>query len=189
MKVEEIKIRVSTSLKKDFQDICEREDKTMSNKINGFISNEVKTKKIKTLEDGVLTKQLIKFGIMNKNGRLYSKSELTKLVLDEDGFEITQLELLNKKILYGQFGHIDTGEIIHKYNATHSIINLRIEDDWLIGDVQILNQSILPILNNLVFRPRAFGTINNKGVVIGLEIIGFDAIIKTEDNFVGDEDL
>lgn len=47
MKEEEIKIRITPSLKKDFQDICENEDTTMSNKINSFIVKEVKTKKVK----------------------------------------------------------------------------------------------------------------------------------------------
>jgi hypothetical protein len=189
MKEEEIKIRVTPSLKKDFQNICEHEDTTMSNKINNFIVKEVKVKKITTVKDKILTKKLIKFGVMNSNGRLYRKSELLKTTFDADGVEQTELERLNKQVLYGQFGYAEGATIIHKYNATHSISNLRINEDWLVGDVAVLNDSIIPILDNLVFRPRSFGFLDKKGVVHDLEIIGFDAVPKSEDKFIEvDED-
>jgi hypothetical protein len=191
MKKEEINLRITPTLKKEFQDICEFENTTMSNKIQCFILTEVKTKKIKTLENRVLTKRLIKFGVMNGNGRLYQKSELTKIKIDDDGIDYTELNRLNKQTLYGQFGYLENGELIHKYNATHSISNLRFSGDWLIGDITILNDSIIPILDKLIFRPRSFGTLDDKGVVRDLEIIGFDALIKTEDKFYddGNEDL
>lgn len=191
MKKEEINLRITPTLKKEFQDICEFENTTMSNKIQNFILTEVKTKKIKTLENRVLTKRLIKFGVMNGNGRLYQKSELTKIKIDDDGIDYTELDRLNKQTLYGQFGYLENGELIHKYNATHSIDNLRFSGDWLIGDITILNDSIIPILDKLIFRPRSFGTLDDKGVVRDLEIIGFDALIKTEDKFYddGNEDL
>ena len=51
MKKEEIKIRITESLKKDFRDICEFENTTMSNKIHDFIVNEIKNKKLKNIED------------------------------------------------------------------------------------------------------------------------------------------
>jgi hypothetical protein len=53
----------------------------------------------------------------------------------------------------------------------------------LIGDVKILNPSIIPILDKIVFRPRSYGELNNNGVVKNLEIIGFDAILITDDSF------
>ena len=183
MKQEEIKIRITPTLKKDFQDICENEQTTMSNKINTFIFDEVKTKKIEMLKNKIFTKQLIKFGVMNTSDRLYRKTELTNVKFDEDGLEYTELDRLNKKTLYGQFGHPDNADIIHKYNATHSISNLRINEDWLEGDITILNNSIIPILDNLVFRPRSCANISDKGVVKDLDIIGFDAITKSDDKF------
>jgi len=183
MKKEEINIRITPSLKKDFQGICENEETTMSNKINNFIVNEVKSKKINTFENKTITKQLIRFGVMNSNGRLYLQSELLKTIFDADGLEQTELERLNKQILYGQFGHAESGVIIHKYNATHAISNLKLKDDWLEGDITILNNSIIPILDNLVFRPRCFGLIDKNGVVYDLEIIGFDAVLKSEEKF------
>ncbi len=183
MKKEEINIRITSNLKKDFQEICENDETTMSNKLSEFIIKEVNTKKIKTLENRTLTKQLIKFGVMSVNGRLYRKSELTDIKFDEDGLEYTELDRLNKQTLYGQFGYGEKGAVIHRYNATHSINNLRFNEDWLIGDITILNDSIIPILDKLIFRPRSFGTVDNKGVVCGLEIIGFDALLKSEDKF------
>jgi hypothetical protein len=190
MREEEIKIRISSDIKTDFQNICEIENTTMSNKLTGFIIDEIHRKIIKTLDNNTITKRLIKFGI-NKGGRFYQKNELLKIILDEDGFEISHLDFLNKKTLYGQFGFHSEGDVIHKYNATHSIKNLRIDGDWLIGDITILNPSILPVLDNLVFRPRSFGIISENGIVKDLEIIGFDAILKTDDKFIdyGDEDM
>ncbi len=184
MKDEEIKIRIKPTIKKDFQDICESEETTMSNKINKFIVDEVKLKKVESLKGKIITRKLIKFGIMNSNGRLYPKSELLKTTFDADGIEQTELERLNKQILYGQFGYAEGSTIIHKYNATHSISNLKINDDWLEGDITILNDAIVPILDNLVFRPRSYGIIDKKGIVKDLEIIGFDAVPKSDDKFI-----
>jgi len=179
MKQEEIKIRVSSKLKNDFQHICEFEETTMSNKINTFIVSEVKDK------NSILTttKKLVKLDVINSAGRMYCKSEILKTVLDVDGFEITEIERINKQPLYGQFGHPGDAEKIHKYNATHATTNIRVEDDWLVGDVTILNPSILPVLDNLIFRLRGTGEINKDGIVENLEIIGFDAILKTEDYY------
>lgn len=184
MKKTEIKIRINSELKQDFQDICENEETTMSNKINDFIFEEVKTKKIENLTNKTTIQKLIHFNVHNKNGRLYQKNDLLEIKLDEDGLEYTELDKLNNETLYGQFGFGANGEKIHKYNATHSINNLRIEEDWLIGDVTMLNDSIAHIFDKLVFRVRGFGDINYKGVVEGLEIIGFDAILKSEDKMV-----
>lgn len=50
MKEEEIKIRITDELKKDFVDICEFENTTMSNKLHNFIINEIKEKKVKIIE-------------------------------------------------------------------------------------------------------------------------------------------
>jgi len=60
MKQEEIKIRVSSKLKNDFQHICEFEETTMSNKINTFIVSEVKDK------NSILTttKKLVKLDVI-----------------------------------------------------------------------------------------------------------------------------
>jgi hypothetical protein len=110
-------------------------------------------------------------------------NELLKILLDEDGFEITELDRINKQTMYGQFGYAHEDTIIHKYNATHLINNIRIDGDWLIGDVTILNDALLPILNNLVFRPRSYGRVDEKMFVYDLEIIGFDAILKSDDTF------
>lgn len=127
--------------------------------------------------------KLIRFNVMNKHDRMYPDSEFTRERFDEDGFPYTELIRLNKTPIYGQFGYGDNAEKIHKYNATHSISNFRITDGWLIGDVTILNESILPVLNNLVFRPRSTGEVQHNGIVWNLDVIGFDAIVKSDDSF------
>ena len=181
MKGEEIKIRISPNLKKDFQDICENEETTMSNKINDYIVKEVKLKKIKEFSGQVLIKKFIHFGKMDTNGRLYQKSDFTKIRLDDNGDEYTELDRINNNTFYGQYGHPNDDVIVHKYNATHLVKSFKIEDDYLIGEVTILNPSIVPILDKIVFRPRSYGYLDDKGVVKDLDIIGFDAILITDD--------
>lgn len=176
MKTDDINIRIKTKTKNQFKEICENEETTMSNKITFFIIEEIK----KNSPIRILTKKLIKFGVMNHNDRLYTLDEMLKSKINKNGFEYNELEKLNSKIFYGQFGYSEIGDKTHKYNATHSIKNFRIEDNWLIGDVTILNPSILPILDNIIFSPRSFGDINEKGVVYNLDIIGFDAVIRPE---------
>ena len=76
MKQEEIKIRVSSTLKDNFQKICEFEETTMSNKINTFIVKEVKTKKPNKLSKKALIKKLIRLDVANTDGRIYGKGEI-----------------------------------------------------------------------------------------------------------------
>ena len=178
MKLETIKLRIAEDAKLSFQAICDNKNTTMSNRILDFIEKDIK------LNNRTSTQKLFKFDVINGNNRIYRKSELLKILLDEDGFEITELERINKKPMYGQFGYANDDTIIHKYNATHTINNIRIDGDWLIGDVTILNEVLLPILNNLVFRPRSYGKIDKKMFVYDLEIIGFDAILKSDDSFL-----
>jgi hypothetical protein len=83
MKTEEIKIRVSTTLKQDFQEICENEQTTMSNKINNYIFEEIKVKKKKDLIGQIMTKKLLKFGVVSTNGRIYTKNELIRVKLND----------------------------------------------------------------------------------------------------------
>lgn len=183
MKIEEIKIRVSPNIKKDFQDICETEDTTMSNKLSKYIANEIRIKKVAESDGKAITRKLIRFGFMTSEGRLYSKEDFLRTQYDEDGVEFTEMDKLRKEPVYGQYKHPDTSDKVHKYNATHSISNFRIEDDWLVGDLTVLNPSILPILDNCIVRQRGFGNINDKGVINGLEVISFDLVLKHEDNF------
>ena len=183
MKQEEIKIRITSELKKDFQCVCDEENITMSNNLTKFIKDEVKRKKIKNLSENPFTTKLIRFDKLNKNKRIYSKDEFLKIKIDDNAIEYTELEKLNSKAFYGQYNYRNDDEIIHEYNATHKITNFRIEDDWLLGDVTILNKSLLPILDNIVFRPRSYGAIGEDFNVIDLDIIGFDAISKNLDCF------
>ena len=101
--------------------------------------------------------------------------------------EYTELDRINTKIFYGQFGFANDDVNIHKYNATHSIENFKIEEDWLVGDVSILNPSISFIIDRIVFRPRGYGNLDDNGVVIDFDLIGFDAVIKSEDMFKENE--
>jgi hypothetical protein len=79
-------------------------------------------------------KILIKFDILNKNGRIYTSEEFTKLREDVSAdcntIKYTLLEKINKFGLKGQVGHPDS---VETKNPTHITKNFRIENDCLIG--------------------------------------------------------
>jgi len=62
MKEKNLTIRINEDIKNSFKKICDNESTTMSNRINDFIVNEVKSKQVKKIEvDGVLAETLKRF--------------------------------------------------------------------------------------------------------------------------------
>jgi len=116
--------------------------------------------------------QLMRLNHLNKNGRIYS-SEVLKDFLDNE--------------YYGEIGFpqntiVDLGRISHK------IHDLRIEEDILVGEVEILstpNGEILKsMLSEVVFRPRGMGNINEQSKQVeNFQLLSFDAIPKDQDAF------
>jgi len=54
-KEEKLQIRINSELKSNFEQICDKEQISMSNKINEFIKNEIKIKQIKNIENYLRT--------------------------------------------------------------------------------------------------------------------------------------
>jgi len=122
----------------------------------------------------LLNQVLIPLNIRNKNNRIYTYNELKDKVNSE---------------YYGQIGFDDNTEISLS-NISHQVLNIRFENNKLIGDVKILNTEKGKILNNLiksgieyVFRPRSLGSISEDGYAKIDMIVSFDAILLKEDTF------
>lgn len=120
-----------------------------------------------------MEKILMQFNEINTNGRIYSRENID-----------TCLEELNNKInsigcLYGELGH-PTNLDISLSRVSHSIKNLRIENDALIGDVTLLDTPYGRICNaldeNFSISVRGVGKIDEDGTIIIEKIISFDII-------------
>lgn len=116
---------------------------------------------------------LIPLNVKNKNGRIYTDSELKDI----------------KDSYYGEYNHIAKTSEISINEISHMISNIRIENNNLIGDITILKTSKGDLLNALinldvkiVFRPRSIGDVVN-GYVKNLKIISFDAVELKNDSF------
>jgi hypothetical protein len=118
--------------------------------------------------------QLIRLNHLNKNGRIYTPESLEKF-------------LGKGKEYYGEIGFpqnamVDLGRVSHK------IHDLRIEEDILVGEVEILstpNGEILKsMLSEVVFRPRGMGNVNEQSKQVeNFQLLSFDAIPKDQDAF------
>ncbi len=106
MKEEEIKIRISEDLKKDFQGICEYENKSMSTKLHEFIVKEIEENKPKTIENTV-TDMLAIMGFNNvtiismplvkiHNGKLVSYTVAEAKTMQVADYRDSLIDFVNK---------------------------------------------------------------------------------------------
>ena len=118
------------------------------------------------------TRQLLmKFNTVNQNGRMYTKDSLMPYLKDD---------------ILGGIGY-DQDSIINLKNVSHKVSNLTIENDELWGDIEILDtkegELLKTIINEVVFRPKGVGEINEKQEVVNYSLISFDAVSKDKDAF------
>lgn len=89
----------------------------------------------------------------DRNGRIFSKEALEKAVIN----------VPDK--LFGELGFSDSIEIV---NASHAISNIRVTDDGLVGDIEILPTPIGKMLTTIIedqgkigiFGLRCFGNVD-----------------------------
>jgi hypothetical protein len=121
------------------------------------------------------TTDLLHFGYMNKNGRIYNKSNV-------------DLNELNNRTVFGEINHHSRFDVNLSY-VSHSIKDFEIYGDILYGEVKILNTPQGHVLgelmqsNSIVFRPRASGILNPNGTINNYDIYTFDAILAKDDSF------
>jgi hypothetical protein len=127
-----------------------------------------------------ITGELIYLNKENLNGRIYANNENLR----------EQIEQFNNKgDRFGQIGFPD-GDISITGTVSHSIRNVRIEDDKVMGEITILNtphgEILKQLIDTVVFRPCSMGNINADHTVRIDKIISFSAVPKKEDPFDDD---
>jgi len=151
---------------------------------------------------------LIVFDVLNKNDRIYKIEEFTRLRewdKKPDGtiYEGTLLEKLNRVMwsrksgenerrkldmppLFGELGYPEKFEV-SLGNVSHEVKNIKIVENTLRGDVNILTTPNGVILSQnvdaYVFRPRSTGKVNTDKTVSIEQLFSFDAVLKTTDSF------
>lgn len=128
----------------------------------------------------ILYKDLIHFGYMNKNNRIYS-------VKSYDWNEIKQRS--NNGTLLGEMGNVNSFDV-SLTKVSHVIKNIEVYQDGIIGEVYILDtergkelKTLIDSGVKMVFRPRSIGVIDDNGNVTIKELFTFDAILQSDDAF------
>ena len=119
---------------------------------------------------------LIHFGYLNKNGRVYGEKDI-------------DMNDLSGRTLYGEIGYPNRFQVSMN-EVSHQISNLEMYGDALYGEVKILEtpkgRTLKELIKNgtkFVFRPRGSGTVNPDGTVNDYKIYTFDAVLAKDDAF------
>ena len=122
----------------------------------------------------IITKEILPLNIINQNGRSYTEKSI---------FDISRL---NKKEFLGQIGHPYQNTESALY-VSHKISNIHISGSSVFGDIEPLDtpcgRALMEILDDVVFRTRGVGHLNEVNEVTDFEITGVDAIDKLNDSF------
>lgn len=123
---------------------------------------------------------LIHFGYMNKNNRIYSMNSY-------DWSDVIQRS--QNGTLLGELNHPDNFDITVK-RISHIIRDIEVYQDGVYGEVEILKtdkgielQTLIDSGIKMVFRPRSAGKVDSNGNVTIEKLYTFDAIPASEDAF------
>jgi len=128
---------------------------------------------------------LLPLNVLNKNGRIYTDEAATKII---ETFKA------KKNIVFGELGFPETMDVTLS-NVSHTIENVRVQGNQIMGTIKILNTPSSDILakslNHYVFRPSSSGNIDPKTKEVKItKFFTFDAIRREADAFpFGDEEL
>ena len=117
--------------------------------------------------------------MINLNQRVYDK---------EAGEMMVASAKLKEGRLYGELGYPDKFDTTLG-NVSHTISNVRMVEDLIIGDIQVLDTTSGKLLNEclseMVFRPRMVGILDEDGHVKITKFGTFDANTIAEDSYQG----
>ena len=123
---------------------------------------------------------LLKLNVLNANDRIYDSIAGDKILED----------IANKPsgaLIYGELGFPERFDTTLN-NVSHTVKNVRVIENLIVGDIDILDTPSGRILNNsvphYVFRPRCSGTINAEDKVVTIaKFFTFDAIRREADSY------
>lgn len=137
--------------------------------------------------DIILTRTVLKAGVVNSNGRIYSQD----CILDIN--RQIQEKIKDGKELFGQFNSVEWTHGITLREVSHRIVDSNVEGDILGVKLKVLptpkGKILMDLLkidkNCMVFRPRGIGDVSAAGKVQNYQLISIDAIPKQDDSFIG----
>lgn len=116
--------------------------------------------------------------VLNKNDRMYSLETLERMV---------EWFIDKQNSMFGELGYPESFDTTLK-NVSHEIIKVWIENNQLHGTIKVLNTKngkfVKNNINDLVFRPRSIGTVNEDKYIIITKVFTYDAIQKSTDAFL-----
>lgn len=148
------------------------------------------TKEIKKKDKITFTTTLIPLNVKNLNNHIYLDNENLRECINNLNNRISQIG-----VVYGELNYPDK-ENFFNYSlgrVSHSIKNVRIEDNNVIGEITIANTHYgreleHNFINEVVFRPRIIGIVDENGLVIIKYLFTFDAVkIDTDAFFVNEK--
>lgn len=131
----------------------------------------------------VISRVLLPLNVENLNGRVYFDNDNLRLAIADFNTKVDKIG-----VVFGELGHSADGSIDLRFsNVSHSVKDVRVKDNNVIGTITILNtpmgNKLRKLLKSTVFRPRSVGRVQEDGSVNIERILTFDAISKEEDSF------
>ena len=129
------------------------------------------------------TTTLIPLNVLNLNNRVYLDNENLRENIENFNERVKKLG-----VVYGEYGYPENGVLDTTLSkVSHTISNVRIEDNKVIGDITIVGTRLGNLLKdnyeNMVFRPRSMGVVGEDRNVILKKLFTFDAVPNTDDAF------
>jgi hypothetical protein len=119
----------------------------------------------------ILTGKLQEGGVVNGNGRVYPPNILMREVK-------TYQKLVKERRALGELDHPEDS-VINLKNASHMVTAIWMEDNSVMGKVQVLNTPSGKILQELV----------NDGVKLGISSRGMGSVSESQGNTVVEDDF
>lgn len=130
-----------------------------------------------------ITRNILKFDVLNLNDRMYTKESISKAIKD------VRNKTKEMGVFYGCLGYPENDKFRLALNVSHTIKKLYIRNNILYGQIEILDTKPGKILkdniDSYVFRPRMTGNVDKNKVCHVDDIISIDAILKDTDSYKG----
>lgn len=114
--------------------------------------------------------KLLHIGVPNKNNRIYP-IETVEAIIEQ---------AKTRGPILGQVGLPDDVLKVSMSNVSHMVENLRIEGEYLVGNIKVLDtpagKVLAPILSNYEFRPCGTGIVSADGIVSDYKLTSIDAL-------------
>jgi hypothetical protein len=124
---------------------------------------------------------LLKADEVNLNGYMYTEDVIKNAIEDYK-------KKIDEGQSFGELGYPDSDASITDISRiSHKVTDIEMNDKTLFGKIEILDTAkgndLKKIIDNVVFRPRSVGNVNEDGTVTIEKIISFDAILKDTDSY------